>query len=89
MNKHDFLKSIRLAITDSLYEEIAILVKAEEISSNHTLTSKSYDISTIIANKRTMVNELYKENLITDFLKPLEEINNNLEVDPDEINQEE
>ena len=93
VNKQDFLRNIKLVISDSLYKEISILIKADEIRSRQISddVSKSYDVSKMIVTKKTKVNEQFKNDYLNnyDFIKPLEEHIKNLDIDPNEIYEEE
>ena len=93
VNKQDFLRNIKLVISDSLYKEILILIKADEIRSRQISddVSKSYDVSKMIVTKKTKVNEQFKNDYLNnyDFIKPLEEHIKNLDIDPNEIYEEE
>ena len=93
VNKQDFLRNIKLVISDSLYKEISILIKADEIRSRQISddVSKSYDVSKMIVTKKTKVNEQFKNEYLNnnDFIKPLEEHIKNLDIDPNEIYEEE
>jgi hypothetical protein len=87
VNKEVFLKNVKLVVSESLYEEVSIMVKAEEITSiNSRRLDRSYDISKMIQEKRIKINEIYKNSFLKkDLHEPLKEVNKNLEIDPDEI----
>lgn len=87
VNKEVFLKNVKLVVSESLYKEVAIMVKAEEITViNSRRLDKSYDISKMIQEKRVKINETYKNSFIKkDLHEPLKDVEKNLEIDPDEI----
>ena len=91
VNKEVFLKNIKLVVSENLYEEIIIIVKAEEINKSKTKNlTNSYDISKMVQDKRTEIKETYKNYFLKkDIHENLKEVDNNLEVDPDEIIQDE
>lgn len=86
VKKSDFLKTLKLIISESLYEEIAVLIRAEEIYESHQNPQlKSYDFSKILEEKKIKVNDHYQDILVRKNLnKPLEELNKNLDIDNDE-----
>ena len=87
------MKKLKLILSASLYEEISILVLADDINDSHKNTNnlnKSYDISKLISERKQKVKDAYNTTIMReDMSAPLKELNKRLAVDPEEIVDEE